>query len=57
VFVKMIVITAKGIRIRASDRIMSPAVACLLVRATSLIFTDPTKSDRRAIGELLGMER
>jgi hypothetical protein len=53
----MIVITAKGIRIRASDRIMSPAVACLLVRATSLIFTDPTKSGRRAIGELLGMER
>jgi hypothetical protein len=30
----MIVITTRGIRIKASERIMSPAVAGLLVRAT-----------------------
>jgi spermidine synthase len=32
----MIVITTSGIKMRASERIMSPAVACLVVRATSL---------------------
>jgi hypothetical protein len=30
----MIVITTSGIKSKASERIMSPAVACLVVRAT-----------------------
>jgi hypothetical protein len=29
------VITTNGIKITASERIMSPAVACLVIRATS----------------------
>jgi hypothetical protein len=36
VLVKMIAITTSGITIKASERIMSPAVACRVVRATSL---------------------
>ena len=35
--VKMIVITTSGIKIKASERIMSPAVACRVVRATSYL--------------------
>jgi hypothetical protein len=38
----MIVITASGIKINARVRIMSPAVAGRLVRATPFIFTDHT---------------
>ena len=33
----MIVITTSGIKIKASERIMSPAVACRVVRATSYL--------------------
>jgi hypothetical protein len=42
----MIVITTSGIKSKASERIMSPAVACLVVRATPQSSQTGASTDR-----------